>query len=91
MQLEADLVAFGRLALYYCDCYRLSERRLAIVITVHVLIRRCDGTTAAERFFGQLPVDLFETVCTWIKLPVQAARKRPRPRKPIRLYVVETQ
>ena len=46
---------------------------------------------AAERFFGQPPADLFETVCTRIKLPGRPARKRPRPGKLPRLYVVETQ
>jgi hypothetical protein len=82
----------GQLALYHHGRHRLSERRLAALTTVHnFLIRRPDGTTAAERFFGQSPADLFETVCARIKLPGRPARKRPRPGKPPRLYVVETQ
>jgi len=82
----------GQLALHHHARHRLSDRRLAALTTVHnFLIRRPDGTTAAERFFGQPPADLFETVCFRVKLPGRPAQKRPPPRKPPRLYVVETQ
>jgi hypothetical protein len=82
----------GQLALYHHGRHRLSERRLTALTTVHnFLIRRPDGTTAAERFFGQPPADLFQTVCARIKLPGRPARKRPKPSQPPRLYVVETQ
>jgi hypothetical protein len=80
----------GQLALYHHGRHRLSERRLAALTTVHnFLIRRPDGTTAAERFFGQPPANLFETVCFQVRLPGRPARKRPRPKKTPRLYVVE--
>jgi len=82
----------SQLALHHHGRHRLSERRLAALTTVHnFLIRRPDGTTAAERFFGQPPADLFETVCFRVRLPGRPARKRPPPKKPPRLYVVETQ
>jgi hypothetical protein len=80
----------GQLALYHHGRHRLSDRRLAALTTVHnFLIRRVDGTTAAERFFGQAPEDLFKTVYLKVKLPGRPARKRPPPKKSPRLYVVE--
>jgi hypothetical protein len=54
------------------------------------LIQRPDGTTAAERCFGQRPANLFETVLAQVKLPGRPARKRPAPARPPDLRLVET-
>jgi hypothetical protein len=49
----------GQLAQYHHGKHRLSDRKLAVLTTVHnYFIRRPDGTTAAERFFGQPPAPM---------------------------------
>jgi len=69
----------GRLSLFQHGQTRLSQRRLEALTAVHNYVaERADGTTAAERFFGQKPSDPF----TWLlermpDLPSPAA-KRPR-------------
>jgi hypothetical protein len=69
----------GRLALYHHGCHRLSDRKLAALTAVHnYFIRRADGTTAAERFFGRPPDPMFESVLQRLRLPPRPARKRPR-------------
>jgi hypothetical protein len=81
----------GQLALHHHSHHRLSERKLTALTTVHnYLIQRPDGTTAAERFFGQPPAELFEAVLPRIRLPGRPARKRPLPKKPPYLRLVET-
>lgn len=73
----------GQLALHQHSRHRLSERKLAALTTVHnYLLQRPDGTTAAERFFGQPPANLFEAVLPQVQLPGRPARKRPPPKKP---------
>lgn len=73
----------GQLALHQHSRHRLSERKLAALTTVHnYLLQRSDGTTAAERFFGQQPANLFEAVLPQVQLPGRPARKRPPPKKP---------
>jgi hypothetical protein len=68
----------GRLSLLQHGQCRLSAGRLKALTVVHnYLAERPDGTTAAERFFGQKPRDVF----TWLQqrlpdLPRPAA-KRP--------------
>jgi len=67
----------GHLSLWHHSLHRLSTLRLAALTVLHNYFhRRADGTTAAERFFGQRPADLFE----WLqdRLPVPA---RPAPRQ----------
>ena len=69
----------GRLSLLHHGQCRLSAGRLKALTTVHnYLVERPDGTTAAQRFFGQEPRDLF----TWLlqRLPdlPRPAAKRPR-------------
>jgi len=43
-------------------------------------IRQKDGTTAAERFFGQKPRDLF----TWLLDKVELPRRREKHRRQVR-------
>ena len=57
--------------------HRLLPGKLKALTVVHnFFLRRPDGTTAAERFFGAAHDDLFELLCA--RLPSPA---RPRPRR----------
>ena len=70
----------GQLALYHHALHRLSDRKLTALTTIHnYFIRRPDGTTAAERFFGAKPKDLFEWVLDRVALPGWSAQKRTHP------------
>ncbi len=70
----------GQLALHHHGRHRLSDRKLAALTAVHNYhIRRADGTTAAERFFGRAHQTLFAQVLQRMPLPPRPARRRPRP------------
>ena len=72
----------GHLSLYHHGSHRLSDRKLAALTALHnYYVRRPDGTTAAERFFGRTHPALFEQVLARVDLPPPARRKRPRPLK----------
>jgi hypothetical protein len=65
----------GVLALRHHHLHQISAGRLEALTVVHnYLLRRIDGTTAAQRFFGTPPGNLFAILCQRIPLP-------PRPRK----------
>lgn len=71
----------GYLALYHHSLHRLGDRKLAALTTVHnYFVKRQDGTTAAERFFGSKPNDLFGWVLDQVDLPGYPARKRSQPK-----------
>jgi PAS domain-containing protein len=71
----------GKLSLFHHGQTRLSEQRLQALTVVHnYVVRREDGTTAAERFFGHKQRDVF----TWLlqrmpNLPHPAAKRRKPP------------
>jgi hypothetical protein len=68
----------GQLSLYHHGRHRLSDRKLAALTAVHNFhIRRPDGTTAAERFFGRAPPPLFEQLLARVPLPPRPRRRRP--------------
>ena len=72
----------GHLSLYHHGSHRLSDRKLAALTALHnYYVRRPDGTTAAERFFGRAHPALFDHVLAHVDLPPPARRKRPRPVK----------
>ena len=72
----------GQLALHHHGRHRLSERKLTALTAAHNYhIRRADGTTAAERFFGRPHEPLFAQVLQRMPLPPRPARRRPRPPK----------
>ena len=72
----------GQLALHHHGRHRLSDRKLAALTAVHNYhIRRADGTTAAQRFFGRAHETLFAQVLQCMPLPPRPARRRPRPPK----------
>jgi hypothetical protein len=67
----------GQLALRHHSLHRLSARRLGALTALHnYWLRRPDGTTAAERFFGSKPADLFEWLLARLPLPARPARQR---------------
>ena len=70
----------GQLALRHHSLHRLTDRKLAALTTVHnYFIRRSDGTTAAERFFGAKPKDLLAWILERVDLPGWSAQKRSQP------------
>jgi hypothetical protein len=70
----------GQLSLHHHGRHRLSDRKLAALTAVHNYhIRRADGTTAAERFFGRTHETLFAQVLKRMPLPPRPARRRPLP------------
>jgi len=70
----------GQLALHHHHLHRIRPRKLAALTTIHnYFIRRPDGTTPAERFFGSKPADLFEWLLDHVPMPARPARKRPPP------------
>ena len=72
----------GQLSLHHHGRHRLSDRKLAALTAVHNFhIRRADGTTAAERFFGRTHPALFEQILLRVPLPPRPRRRRPRPPK----------
>lgn len=69
----------GQLALRHHSLHRLSPRKLAALTTVHnYAVKRPDGTTPAERFYGAKPRDLFEWILERVDLPGRPAKKRPQ-------------
>ena len=71
----------GQLALRHHSLHRISNRKLAALTTVHnYWVTRRDETTAAERFFGAKPRDLFAWVLTRVELPGRPAQKQSQPK-----------
>jgi len=63
----------GYLSFRHHGLHNISERKLKVLTTLHnYYIKRSDNTTAAERFYGIKPKDLFE----------QLLQKMPYPAKP---------
>jgi hypothetical protein len=72
----------GLLALYHHSLHRISNRKLAALTTTHnYFVKRSDRTTAAERFFGAKPGDLFEWLLDHVDLPGRPAQKRLQPQR----------
>jgi Family of unknown function (DUF6399) len=69
----------GRLSLQHHGHSRVSQRRLSALTVIHnYLAERSDGTTAALRFFGQRPPDLFDWLLERLPDLPRPARKRPQ-------------
>lgn len=67
----------GQLSLFHHGLHKLSGRKLGALTVVHnYFIMRVDGTTAAERFFGAAPDDLFAFLLKRMPLPSRPAKKR---------------
>jgi hypothetical protein len=66
----------GHLALKHHALHQLSGRKLSVLTVLHnYFIRRADGSTAAQRFYGHPPRDLFGWLLDRISFPA-----RPRGR-----------
>ena len=69
----------GQLELRHHSLHRLSRRKLAVLTALHnYWMKRADGTTAAERFFGSKPEDLFEWLLERLDMPARPAPRRVR-------------
>jgi hypothetical protein len=67
----------GQLSLKHHALHQLSSRKLqALTVLQNYATRRADGTTAAERFYGTAPRDLFATLLDRLSVPA-----RPRARR----------
>jgi hypothetical protein len=69
----------GRLALFHHGQTRLNAGRLKALTVIHnYMTKRADGTTAAERFFGKKPRDVFDWLLARLPDLPRPAAKRPR-------------
>lgn len=67
----------GQLSLHHHAYKRLGERKLRASTVIHnYFLLRPDGTTAAERFFGQAPQSLFNHLLSVTDYPAAPAKKR---------------
>ena len=66
----------GQLELRHHSLHRLSKRKLEALTAIHNYWLKRGGTTAAERFFGKKPADLFEWLLSRLPLPARPARQR---------------
>lgn len=67
----------GQLSLRHHGLHRISSRKLTALTAVHnYFIKRRDGTTPAERFFGVKPKEMFEFLLNNIDIPGRPARSR---------------
>lgn len=72
----------GQLSLHHHGSHTLSPGRLKALTVLHnYFIERPDGSTAAERFFGQKPADLFEWLLQRFPDPPRPAKKVRKPAK----------
>ena len=69
----------GQLALRYHSWHQLPTRKLQALTAVHnYWLTRGDGTTAAERFFGHKPANLFDYLVDHLAVPSRPAKQRPK-------------
>ena len=67
----------GQLSLRHHSLRRLTAGKLAALTVIHnYYATRSDGTTAAERFFGAKPKDLFGWLLDRLEAPARPAAKR---------------
>jgi hypothetical protein len=70
----------GWLSLHHHGCHALSPGKLKALTVLHnYFVERTDGTTAAQRFFGQKPADLFEWLLERVPDPPRPAKRRRKP------------
>jgi len=67
----------GQLALRHHSLHTISDTRLEALTAVHnYFLKHPDGTTAAERFFGSKPANLFHWLLDHLNMPARPAKKR---------------
>jgi molecular chaperone GrpE (heat shock protein) len=68
----------GYLALRHHSLRAIPPGRLRMLTILHnYVVKRPDGTTAAERFFGHPPTDLFAWLLDRVGFPCRPASRRP--------------
>lgn len=68
----------AQLSLKHHSLHRLSKEKLQALTAIHnYYLKRSDGTTPAERFFGAKPKDMFQYLLDHINLPARP-RKSPK-------------
>lgn len=67
----------GQLSLRHHALHQLSRRKLQALTVLHnYMVQRPDGSTAASRFYGQAPRDLFAWLLDRIALPANPRARR---------------
>jgi uncharacterized membrane-anchored protein YhcB (DUF1043 family) len=67
----------GQLSLKHHALHRFTLRKLQALTVLHnYLVRRADGTTAAERFYGMAPRDLFAWLLDRVSVPARPRAHR---------------
>ncbi|MCP4752945.1 MAG: universal stress protein [Proteobacteria bacterium] len=67
----------AQLSLRHHNMHRLSNLKMSALTAIHnFYIKRPDGTTATERFFGSKPKIMFEHLLDRIDFPARPRRKR---------------
>jgi len=68
----------GQLSLRHHHLHQISPQRLAALTVIHnYVLRRPDGTSAAQRFFGAPSKDLFTELCSRLPPPARPRQRRP--------------
>jgi hypothetical protein len=67
-------------ALRHHSLHRFGRKLKALTGVHNYFVKRPDGTTAAERFFGSKPRNLFEWLLDRVDIPGRPAQKRSQPR-----------
>lgn len=74
----------GQLSLYHHRLHHLTPALLKALTAVHnYVLKRPDGTTAAERFFGQKHGELFAHLVSAMGEPARPRRRRKKEREPL--------
>ncbi len=69
----------GQLSLFHHGHHRLTKSKLEALTVIHnYLLLRADGTTAAQRFFGHKPHDVFEWLVERMEPPARPAQSRKK-------------
>lgn len=69
----------GQLALRHHSLHQLSDKKLKALTVIHNFhVTRTDGTTAAERFFGNKPIELFGRLLDRMHVPTRPAAQRSK-------------
>ena len=67
----------GQLSLKHHALHHLTKRKLRALTVLHnYLVRRPDGTTAAQRFYGHVPRDLFAWLLGRLSHPARPRASR---------------
>ena len=71
----------GWLSVRLLRTHGVRDDWLAVLKVVHnYFLRRADGTTAAQRFYGRVHTDLVDYLCVRLPDPPLPRRRKPRPR-----------